>query len=394
MKDKQKVELVFSEVFPPMHGGSGRWLWEVYSRQDADKYVVVAGSAEGDALFDNKAELNIHRISFDYTSWSDWALFSLGGLIFYTKLFLKLRKIIKQYNVTAIHCGRCIPEGFVAMLFKLFKGIPYYCYIHGEDIENSATSRSMTAMLRPVLKRADLLICNSKNSHRLLLEHWDVQKDKCCIVNPGANTSAFVPAPRCEFTREKLGWTDRFVLVTVSRLEERKGHDMMVKAMADIVKSVPNALYAIIGSGPRIEYLKQLTHELNLHDNIRFMPNVSDEDMVACYQQADIFVLPNRDVGRNIEGFGIVMIEAQACGIPVIGGMSGGTPETLVHGKTGFSVTCSTPDELVEHVVLLAHDNEKREKMGLCARKHAEQFDWEIKGPEVIQNIERLESNK
>ena len=87
MKDKQKVELVFSEVFPPMHGGSGRWLWEVYSRQEADKYVVVAGNAEGDTLFDNKAELKIHRISFDYSSWSDWALFSLGGLIFYTKLF-------------------------------------------------------------------------------------------------------------------------------------------------------------------------------------------------------------------------------------------------------------------------------------------------------------------
>ena len=390
MKDKQKVELVFSEVFPPMHGGSGRWLWEVYSRQDADKYVVVAGNAESDTLFDSKAELKIHRISFNYSSWSDWALFSLGGLIFYTKLFLKLRKIIKQYHVTAIHCGRCIPEGFVAMLFKLFKGIPYYCYIHGEDIENSATSRSMTAMLRPVLKRADLLICNSKNSHRLLLQHWDVNKTQCCIVNPGANTKAFTPAARCEDTRAKLGWQDRFVLITVSRLEERKGHDMMIKAMAEIVKTVPKALYAVIGSGPRQEYLEQLTVELGLSDNISFMPNVSDADMITCYQQADVFVLPNRDIGRNIEGFGIVMIEAQACGIPALGGMSGGTPETVIHGETGYSVDCSTPDLLAEHVIVLAQYEAKRTQMGENARKHAEQFDWDVKAPEVLSHIKRL----
>jgi len=391
VKDKQKVELVFSEVFPPMHGGSGRWLWEVYSRQDAAKYVVVAGNAEGDTLFDSKAELKIHRISFNYSSWSDWALFSLGGLIFYTKLFLKLRKIIQQYHVTAIHCGRCIPEGFVAMLFKLFKGIPYYCYIHGEDIENSATSRSMTAMLRPVLKRADLLICNSKNSHRLLLQHWDVNKTQCCIVNPGANTKAFVPTPRCEDTRAKLGWQDRFVLITVSRLEERKGHDMMIKAMAEIVKIVPKALYAVIGSGPCQEYLEQLTIKLGLSDNISFMPNVSDADMITCYQQADVFVLPNRDIGRNIEGFGIVMIEAQACGIPAIGGMSGGTPETVIHGKTGYSVDCSTPNLLAEHVIVLAQDEAKRTQMGENARKHAEQFDWGIKAPEVAAMIKKME---
>lgn len=390
MTDKQQVELVFSEVFPPMHGGSGRWLWEVYSRLDSKKYVVVAGHSSGDSEFDKSTDMTIHRIHFNYSSWSDWVLFSLGGLKFYWHLFKTLKNIVNQYDVKAIHCGRCIPEGFVAMLFKLFKGIPYYCYIHGEDIENSATSRSMTAMLKPVLKRADLLICNSKNSHRLLLQHWDVNKKQCCIVNPGANTKKFVTAPRDESKRQQLGWKDRFVLITVSRLEERKGHDMMVKAMAEIVKSVPNALYTIIGCGPRQAYLETLTKELNLTECILFMPNVSDADMITFYQQADVFVLPNRDIGRNIEGFGIVMIEAQACGIPAIGGMSGGTPETVIHGETGYSLDCSTPDQLVRHVILLAQDETKRTQMGQKAHEHAQQFDWEVKAPEVISKISQM----
>ena len=390
MTKKKAVEIVFSEVFPPLHGGSGRWLWEVYSRLDADNYRVVAGKTKGSTLFDSKANLNIRRIAFDYASWSDWSLFSFRGIAFYLRLFVRLKKIVSNYNVTAIHCGRCIPEGFVAMLFKWFYGIPYYCYIHGEDIENAATSRSMTVMLKPVLRHASLLICNSKNSHRLLLKHWQVNAANCCIVNPGANTKAFTPAPRDESIRQRLGWDKRFVIVTVSRLEERKGHDMMVKAMADIVKSVPHALYAIIGSGPLQAYLATLTETLGLREHIVFMPDVSDQDMISCYQQADVFVLPNRDIGRNIEGFGIVMIEAQACGIPAIGGLSGGTPETVLHGETGYSVDCTTPEALAKHLTLLAHNEDMRLAMGQRARQHAEAFDWDIKAPEVSQHITAL----
>lgn len=366
-----------------MHGGSGRWLWEVYSRLNPEDYLVIAGETDGDRNFDQKAKLTINRVKFEYKNWSDWTPFTLGGIIFYTKLFLQIRKYIKRESVNAIHCGRCIPEGFIALLCKKLYGTKYYCYIHGEDIENSATSRSLAWVVKPVLAKADLLICNSQNSYRLLFANWDVKKESVVVVNPGADTSIYKPGVRSAEKRKALGWEDRFVLLTVSRLEERKGHDMLIRALPAIKEVIPDILYAIVGSGPRESFLKQLSTELNVEDNVCFMTNVTDEGMIDCYQQADIFVLPNRDIGRNIEGFGIVMIEAQACGLPVIGGNSGGTPETIKDGITGIIVDCNTPRKLEESIIYLFRDKQKAKTLSISAREHSIEYDWNVKSQEI-----------
>jgi len=374
---KFNKSLVYSEIFPPMHGGSGRWFWEVYSRLDHDKYIVLAGSAEGDKEFDQNSALTIERMPFLYKSWSDWGLTSIKGLKFYAKLFIDTLKIVNKHSIEAIHCGRCIPEGFVAYLIKKIKGTSYYCYIHGEDVENAATSRSLSWVVSRALKNADLLICNSENSKKLLLAHWNVKEANVQVIHPGVDTKKFVPAATNLDIRNKLNWHDRPVLLTVSRLEERKGHDMLIRALVDIKQRIPNVLYAIIGGGPQEELLKSLVAKLKLEENVLFMSEISDQAMIECYQQCDIFVLPNRDIGRNIEGFGIVMLEAQSCGIPVIGGDSGGTPETIDEGNTGFIVNCDTTAQLIGKVEQLLTDKPLRNNMGENGRIWAHQFDWE-----------------
>ncbi|MFT2090400.1 glycosyltransferase family 4 protein [Paraglaciecola sp. 2405UD69-4] len=373
-----KKALMFSEIFPPMHGGSGRWFWEVYSRLNPVNYVVLAGVTPGQREFDANAKITIERIKFKYTKWSDWGLLSLSGIIFYINLFMDTWKIIKKHDIEVIHCGRCIPEGFVAYLIKLILKTPYYCYIHGEDVENAATSRSFSWIVRRVLKNSDLLICNSENSKRVLRAHWDVNSDNIKVITPGVDTNLFKPASRNPELRTKFGWNDRPVLLTVSRLEPRKGHETLVKSLVALKQEVPDILYAIIGGGPQKEAIEKLVAELKLKDHVMFMSELSDQQMIECYQQSDIFILPNRDIGRNIEGFGIVMLEAQACGIPVIGGNSGGTPETLIEGETGYIVDCTTPDALSPKIQSMLSDPNTIEKMGSNARSHALHYDWDI----------------
>ncbi|MEP0355639.1 glycosyltransferase family 4 protein [Paraglaciecola sp.] len=373
-----KKTLLFSEIFPPKHGGSGRWFWEVYSRLDPNKYVILAGTTPEQKEFDDEANLTIERITFKYKKWSDWGLLSISGIVFYINLFIDTWKAIKKHEIDVIHCGRCIPEGFIAYLIKATLKIPYYCYIHGEDVENAATSRAFSWIVRRALKGADLLICNSQNSKRVLLAHWDVNPELTTVITPGVDTNTFKPAPKSLELRAKFGWNERPVLLTVSRLELRKGHATLIEALVDIKAKIPDVLYAIIGGGPQKPELEKLVSELSLEDNVMFMSELSDRQMIECYQQSDIFVLPNRDIGRNIEGFGIVMIEAQACGVPVIGGNSGGTPETLIEGKTGYIVDCNTPKPLSNKVqFMLANPNELRE-MKLNARAHSINYDWGI----------------
>jgi phosphatidylinositol alpha-1,6-mannosyltransferase len=154
--------------------------------------------------------------------------------------------------------------------------------------------------------------------------------------------------------------------------------------LPSILKSVPNFLYAIVGSGDEYSRLNKLVDDLEIKDHVVFIQNINDEDMIGCYQQCDFFILPNRDIGRNIEGFGIVMIEAQACGRAVISGNSGGTPESLINGETGTIVDCTSSDNISQAVIKLLVDETNVEKFRKQAREHALQFDW----LKVAHNIE------
>src|SRR5262249_3774313 len=117
-------------------------------------------------------------------------------------------------------------------------------------------------------------------------------------------------------------------------------------AMETIRNKTPRVLYAIVGAGEEGESLKALVAAKGLDEHVQFLGELGDEALVQCYQQCDLFVLPNRQVGRDIEGFGMVLLEAQACGKPVVAGASGGTAETMRIPDTGRVVACDRPDEL------------------------------------------------
>jgi phosphatidylinositol alpha-1,6-mannosyltransferase len=136
-------------------------------------------------------------------------------------------------------------------------------------------------------------------------------------------------------------------------------------------------LYAIVGHGEERPSLERLVAREGLGNHVQFLGELDDYTLIACYQQCDLFVLPNRQVGRDIEGFGIVLLEAQACGKPVVAGASGGTAETMRIPETGRVVACDDPRELAALVSELLADRDRLRGMGEAARRHVvDRFDY------------------
>jgi phosphatidylinositol alpha-1,6-mannosyltransferase len=191
------------------------------------------------------------------------------------------------------------------------------------------------------------------------------------------DTERFRPAAPDPAVRARLGWTGRRVVLTVGRLQQRKGHDQMIRALRQVRQAVPDVLYSIVGAGEEEDRLRRLVAEEGAGDLVQFLGEPDDAVLITCYQQCDLFALPNRQVGQDIEGFGMVLLEAQACGKPVLAGASGGTGETMRVPETGRIVPCEGPHELASAVIALLADAELRARMGAAGRRWAvERFDW------------------
>jgi phosphatidylinositol alpha-1,6-mannosyltransferase len=286
-----------------------------------------------------------------------------------------------------VHAGRTFPEGVMALALRFIAGIPYACYVHGEEMNTARSSREFTWLVRHVLSYTDFAIANSRNTESILRHDWGLAPERVELLYPGVDTTRFTPATRDEAARTRLGWGSRPVLLTVGRLQKRKGHDCLIRALPAIRRQIPDVLYAIAGGGEERTELEKLVRTENVADAVQFLGEPDDTALIEQYQQCDLFVLPNRQAGSDIEGFGMVLLEAQACGKPVLAGASGGTVETMRLGETGEIVDCSAPEPLAAAVTALLRDAARRARMGAAGRRWVrEHFDWNS----LCQQAEKL----
>jgi phosphatidyl-myo-inositol dimannoside synthase len=372
--DLAMSDLLLSEIFPPRTGGSGRWFWEIYRRLPREEYVIAAGEGPGADAFDRTHDLRIRRLPLTLPAWGLRSLRGLGG---YLGALRGLWPLLGTERVRRIHCARCLPEGVMGLALKVCRRVPYLCYVHGEDVSTAANSREHAWLTRRVLAGAAFLIANSRNTAGMLSQEWSVPAERIRIMHPGVDTNYFTPIQNDRDVRARLGWSDRAVLLTVGRLQKRKGQDMMIRALNTIRRTVPNVLYAILGDGEERANLLALAHSEDVTRHVEFLGEATDTQLLDCYRACDLFALPNRQEGKDIEGFGMVLLEAQACGKPVIAGASGGTAETMNIPHTGRVVNCDGPQQLADLVVELLADRPVRERMGKAAREWVvSRFDW------------------
>lgn len=369
------MHLLISENFPPKIGGSGRWFWEIYTRLQHDKYIVAAGTDPLASAFDASHSLRSERWPLTMES---WGITSFPSLRTYINLFLLLRSTVKYNNVVAVHCGRGLPEGLLGFLAWNWFGIPYLCYVHGEELPTYHSSREYKFLSQLVYANAHCIIVNSYNTQQSFVSHTGVS-NSVRVMHPGVDTTYFNPKEKDNQVLLKLGWGGRAVVLTVGRLQKRKGHDHVILAVKQVRNHIPNILYVIAGDGEERIHLENLVASEGLQGHVKFLGKVDDATMLDCYQQCDLFILANREVNGDFEGFGMVLVEAQACGKPVIAGKSGGTSETMIPGETGLLVDTEDPSVIADAILLLLGNNNKLEYMGKCAEEWVRgNFDWRI----------------
>jgi len=379
--------LVLAEFFLPQVGGSINWMVNTYGRYPKGEVVFFAQECEGDTILDPTLPFPVQRFPFNFVS-CDPTVPSA-----WSKLFSFLRKVWNvcgEYGIQQIHCAKVLPEGLIARGIRSLNSIPYVIYAHGEEIKFCQTSRILRWIMVRVYNDASVIIANSANTKRLL-EEVGVRSSHIHIIHPGVNAEDFEVKDG-----QGLGIRQRYklespVLVTVGRLQRRKGQDMVIRSLPNVRRVFPMVKYLIVGDGEEKAYLQNLAYECGVADSVIFAGSVPDAELAAHYAAGDVFIMANRQIGEDIEGFGMVYLEAGALGKPVIGGTSGGTGDAIVDGVTGLRVDGTNLDDIATAIITLFSDGECAARMGQNGQRRVkEEFSWDLvyhKTRTVVANL-------
>jgi phosphatidylinositol alpha-1,6-mannosyltransferase len=376
--------LVVSELFPPDIGGSAVLLHEIYRRQ-REFEVSVLTETKASPVHDEPQGLDIRRTGIRTPY---WGLMPSRGLVQHFRLARAIRKLAREKGAL-VHCARALPEGVAAMMARQFGGPPYACWAHGEDIGTALVSRELTTVTKLVYGYAKAAIANSENTAGMLRQ-IGVDSNKIHVVHPGVDDTRFHPGVDGRRIRAGLAAPDEILLLSVGRLERRKGHDHVLDALAAARDMRPRLKYVIVGDGEERGRLQDIVRAHGLESVVTFAGKVDNVALPQYYSACDIFVLPNRDEGGSIEGFGIVFLEAAATGRPTIGGRTGGVSEAVKDEETGLLVSGTDVSELVRVVSRLSDHPALRERMGAAGRERvSREFSWERAAAQT-QQVHRI----
>jgi phosphatidylinositol alpha-1,6-mannosyltransferase len=199
-------------------------------------------------------------------------------------------------------------------------------------------------------------------------------------IAPGIDVDHFLPVDSSKL-RKELNLEGKKVIVSVGRLVHRKGQDRLIESMPEIIKRVPNAHLLMVGKGPYLDHLAKLVATNKLEEHVSFIGRIKYAELPQFICTGDIFAMPSRSrlAGLEVEGLGIVYLEASACGLPVVAGSSGGAPDAVVQGVTGVVVDGTNYTEIVDAIVALLNNPEDAKKMGAAGRQWiVDNWRWEI----------------
>ncbi|MBI5185033.1 MAG: glycosyltransferase family 4 protein [Nitrospinae bacterium] len=377
---KKLSSLLLTIDYPPVEGGIAMAFSNLWIAAAPPKGLVLAPKVRGWEEFDNKSPNKILR----YPCLKSRS--SLAKIINFLSLAIHAAWILATHSVEHLHCGQLLRTGIIGYLRKLLTGKGYILWVYGGETRPDFFKNSAIAGLNEkVLRGADRVISNSPFTSK---EFREFGLEVLEIV-PGIDTKRFFPKERNEDLIREHGLNGKKVLLTCGRLVERKGHDKMLEALPKILEQVPDVVYLIVGDGPHRSRLEELAERYGVADQVRFVGLVDNELLPKYYNLCDVFAMPNRAVGSigtdtySVEGFGMVFLEAAACGKPVIGGDSGGAVYAIDRDVNGFLVPPEDPVFLAEKIIALLKDRTLYEKLSRNGLEHVKKFTWE-------KSVERL----
>ena len=364
--------LVLTELFLPTKGGTAVWFDEVYRRLGGKAIHIVTADVPGAAKHDHDHPNRIHRLSLKRVPWLRPESLVMYARFFFTALWLAL-----THRFDAVHAGRALPEGLVAWLVARLTFQSVVIYAHGEELTGWGKGNKYKAMCF-ALRHADRVIANSDFTRETLIG-MGVRRARIVLIHPGVDTERFRPGLPFDDLRAALGVGDSARLIlSVGRLSRRKGFDTVIRSLPTLRARGLDVHFAIVGIGEDADYLDAVAREANVEDRVHRLGHVPMEDLPRWYNACDLFVLANREIGGDTEGFGIVFLEAAACGKAAIAGRAGGTGSAVLDGVTGVRVDAGSGVELVGALERLLGDPRLLEAMGQAGLARVrESLNWQ-----------------
>ena len=363
--------LVLTELFLPTKGGTAVWFAEVYRRLGGKEIHIVTADVPGAADVDADHPNTIHRLNLKRVPW-----LKPESLMMYWRFLSVSLRLALRHRFTAVHAGRVLPEGLVAWLVARIVRIPVVIYAHGEEITTWRQPGKLKAM-RFAYRHADKVVANSEFTYEQLLK-LGVAPERIEIINPGVDTERYKPGLPCDDLKASIGLaTGQKVILSVGRLSRRKGFDMVIRSLPELLKKGLDVQYALIGVGEDRGYLEGLAPELKVSERVHLLGHVAIEDLPRWYNACDVFAMPNREIDGDTEGFGMVFIEASACRKASVAGIAGGTGAAVEHGITGLRVDGNSAHDVSEALSDILANDENAIRMGQKGYMRAlKKFSW------------------
>ncbi|MFH1567995.1 MAG: glycosyltransferase [Gemmatimonadota bacterium] len=368
--------LLITFDYPPAVGGIARVLAHFWRLAGHDGCAILAPAGAGALDFDR--DHLVRTVRFPAIA----GLGALGKALTFGAGLLWASAQLARQRPDLVVAGQLVRAGPLAWAWHRLTGRPYDLWVYGGETSPGFAPRPwMAAPLRAILCHARTVFTNSPFTTAEMLGAG-LRRAQVVELPLAVDTETFSPQPPDPALVQRLGLSGKLVFLTVGRLVERKGVDAMLRCLASLGSQLPPWHYLVLSDGPYRPVLEGLVDELALRHRVTFTGFVDQGELPRYYRLGDVFAMPNREVvgpaggGLSVEGFGIVFLEAAACGKPVIAGRSGGAVHALEDGVTGFLVDPADPASLRAAVLALA-DPERRQAMGAAGLEFARRFSWE-----------------
>jgi phosphatidylinositol alpha-1,6-mannosyltransferase len=388
------VHLLLTYDFPPMGGGIARWMGELAKRYPAGSLVVSTGRQPDNAAVDGSFPNRIDRLSVPSRR-----LRTVQGLLLWSRRVVALTQSLEA---NFIWCGNLKPAAYPAWWAAAWLGIPYGVMVVGSDllilqqqIQRSPLKRRAAHAL---LGSASVLVAISRWTADLclaILEQLQIKTTPELVrtIPLGTDPAFFQPGRDTREVRARYGLGERRWLLSVARLVPYKGLDTGLRVLAELRQHHLDLGYAVVGSGEQLSDLHAMTRSLGLEDRVRFLTDVPDCDLPGLYNCAEVYLGLSRSTDLDVEGFGISLVEASACSVPVVAARSGGIPDAVREGETGLLVDAERPEVVAEAVRLLLNNADMAKRLGVEGRRMVESFyNWDRVTSDMMRIGEELGS--
>jgi len=372
MVEKQKFNIIMISIYSPKECGIATYAKNLFLALNKVNPKVNISILAIDEL-KNKYSQEVKRIIEkekinSYCEAANYINNSEANLVY----------IQHEFGIFGKHDGKLLIQ-----LLKNLK-VPIVMSLHTVPITKEAKRRkSRIELFKKFSKYCRKIILTTSLAKKTLIAEIGISKNRLKVIYHGTPQVKYITQNKI---KDKLKLNNKKVLSSIGLINSSKGINLVVEALPDIIKEHKDVVYLIVGTGTYLSELKKLVDRLNLNNQVIFLGAVSDQTLATLYKLSKIFIMPAKDIQGDVEGFGIVYLDANSFGLPVIAGNTGGVKEAVLDNKTGILIDPNNKGELGQAILKLINDKELYSKMSQAGIKHVVLFNW-LKQSKILSDL-------